>query len=199
MKKRETEIKRKTKETDIAGKLAIDGKGNADITTGIGFLDHMLELFTFHGLFNLELKATGDLSVDMHHTNEDIGIALGIAFKKALGDCKGIKRFGSAEVPMDKARAKVVVDISNRYAFQKNVGTLPSDREEGYSFDDGMDFLDSFAKKLNINLHIEASGDDLHHVLEAVFKAFGVALDQATQIDPRRKDIPSTKGIIVDE
>lgn len=203
MKVRTAQIQRKTKETDISGKLVIDGKGKTDIKTGIGFLDHMLELFAFHGLFDLELKATGDLNVDMHHTNEDIGIALGIAFKKALGNYKGIKRFGSAEVPMDKARAKVVVDISNRYAFEKNIAQPFIDAlkdEEGYSFSDGMDFLDSFAKKLNINLHIEvSSGSDLHHVLEAVFKAFGIALDQATQIDPRRKDIPSTKGIIVDE
>lgn len=198
MKARTAEIKRKTKETDISGKLVIDGKGKADIKTGIGFLDHMLDLFAFHGLFDLKLKAVGDLNVDIHHTNEDIGIALGIAFKEALGDCKGIRRFGSAEVPMDKARAKAVVDISNRYAFEKRIETLPHGSEEGYSFDDGIDFLDSFAKRFNINLHIEASGGDLHHVFEAIFKALGVALDQATQIDPRRKDIPSTKGIIID-
>ena len=200
MKLRKAAIKRKTKETDISGKLVIDGSGKTKIDTGIGFLDHMLELFTFHGLFDLELKASGDLNVDMHHTNEDIGISLGKAFKDALGDCKGIKRFGSAEVPMDKARAKVAIDISNRYAFQKTIQTVPVGAEKGYSFVDGMDFLDSFAKKLNLNLHIEVlSGSDLHHILEAVFKAFGVALDRATQIDPRRKDIPSTKGIIVDD
>lgn len=203
MKPRTATIERKTKETDISGKLVIDGKGDADIKTGIGFLDHMLELFAFHGLFDLVLKAKGDLNVDMHHTNEDIGIALGIAFKKALGDCAGIKRFGSAEVPMDKARAKVVVDISNRYTFEKNItGQVSLDSRVEYSLDDGMDFLSSFAKKFNINLHVEASSAtnvyDLHHMLEAVFKAFGVALDQATQIDPRRRDIPSTKGIIVD-
>jgi len=199
MKPRSVDIKRKTKETDISGKLNVDGQGNADIKTGIGFLDHMLELFAFHGLFDLELKATGDLNVDTHHTNEDVGITLGLAFKKALGDCKGIRRFGSSEVPMDKAKAKAVVDVSNRYAFEKTLQSEPHGSESGYTFDDGMDFLDSFAKKMNINLHIEASGADLHHVLEAVFKSLGVALDQATQIDPRRKDIPSTKGIIIDE
>jgi len=199
MKARIAEINRKTKETEITGRLVIDGKGNTDIKTEIGFLNHMLELFAFHGLFDLKLKAKGDLNVDMHHTNEDIGIALSMAFKNALGDCRGIRRFGSVEVPMDKARAKVVVDISNRYAFQKTIQVVPYGAEKGYSFDDGMDFLDSFAKKLNINLHVETMGTDLHHVLEAVFKAFGIALDQATQIDPRRKDIPSTKGIIVDE
>ncbi|MBL7070995.1 MAG: imidazoleglycerol-phosphate dehydratase HisB [Candidatus Omnitrophica bacterium] len=203
MKPRTAEIQRKTKETDISGKLVLDGNGDSDIKTGIGFLDHMLELFTFHGLFDLELKATGDLNVDMHHTNEDIGIALGMAFKRALGDCKGIKRFGSSEIPMDKARAKVVVDISNRFAFEKHFPQtiIPAlGEEKGYTFNDGLDFLDSFAKKLNINLHVEIfTGSDLHHVLEAVFKAFGVALDHATQIDPRRKEIPSTKGIIADE
>ncbi|GAG29760.1 unnamed protein product, partial [marine sediment metagenome] len=158
MKKRKAEIRRKTKETDISGKLVIDGKGDTDIKTGIGFLDHMLELFAFHGLFDLELKATGDLNVDMHHTNEDIGISLGKAFKDALGNCKGIKRLDSAEVPMDKVRAKVVVDISNRYAFEKRfpAGAYAiTEKEDGYTFEDGMDFLDSFAKKLNVNLHIE--------------------------------------------
>ncbi|MBN1871425.1 MAG: imidazoleglycerol-phosphate dehydratase HisB [Candidatus Omnitrophica bacterium] len=204
MAKRTSEISRKTKETDIKGSLNIDGKGEADVKTGIGFLDHMLDLFAFHGLFDLTLKAKGDLEVDMHHTNEDVGISLGLAFKKALGNCRGIKRFGASEVPMDKARAKVVVDISNRYAFEKLL--LPGlafpalGAEEGYTFEDGMDFLDSFAKKLGMNLHVEvSSGSDLHHVLEAVFKAFGIAMDQATQIDARRKDIPSTKGVIADE
>lgn len=197
MKPRTAEIKRKTKETDISGRLVIDGKGNADIKTGISFLDHMLELFTFHGLFDLKLKVTGDLKVDRHHTNEDIGICLGRAFKDALADCKGIKRYGSAEVPMDEARAKVVVDIGNRYAFAKPTGNLAEETAEGYSIREGMDFLESFAKNLMINLHIEmASVGDMHHSLEAIFKAFGIALDQATQIEPRRKDIPSTKGIL---
>jgi imidazoleglycerol-phosphate dehydratase len=110
-------IKRKTKETDISGKLMIDGKGDADIDTGIGFLDHMLTLFIFHGIFDLSLKAKGDLKVDTHHTNEDVAICLGKAFKEALGDSAGIKRFGSKEVPMDLASAKVMVDVGGRYAF----------------------------------------------------------------------------------
>ncbi len=203
-KRRKTVIERKTKETQIEGELTIDGTGETHINTGIGFLDHMLELFAFHGLFDLTLTAKGDLNIDRHHTNEDIGIALGIAFKKALGDCKGIRRFGSAEVPMDRARTKVVVDISNRYAFEKHFvgGTVPAlGDEQGYSFNDGLDFFDSFAKKLNINLHLEifVGDSDVHHVLEAAFKAFGIALDQATQIDPRRKRVPSTKGIIADD
>lgn len=203
MKKREAFIGRKTKETAITGKLIIDGTGKTNIKTGIGFLDHMLDLFAFHGLFDLELRAKGDLNVDSHHTNEDIGICLGKAFKEALGDCRGIKRSESAEVPMDEARARVVVDISGRYAFGKKIfaevrsASADWSKEEGYSFNDGMDFIDSFAKNLNANIHVDvSSGDDLHHILEAVFKAFGKAMDEATQIDPRRKEIPSTKGII---
>ena len=197
MKPRTATIKRKTKETDISGKLVIDGSGKTDIDTGIGFLDHMLELFTFHGLFDLKLKVRGDLKVDRHHTNEDIGICLGRAFKDALKDFKGIKRYGSAEIPMDEARAKVVIDISNRYAFKKPTIKLSEAAAEGYSIAEGIDFLDSFAKNLMINLHIDMiSIGDMHHSLEAIFKAFGIALDQATQIEPRRKDIPSTKGIL---
>lgn len=194
-------IKRKTTETEIAGKLAIDGSGKGKIDTGIGFLDHMLTLFVFHGLFDLELKAKGDLKVDAHHTNEDIAICLGKAFKEALGDCKGIRRYGSREIPMDQAAAKVMVDIGGRYAFVWRVP--PSgwaeqvSRDEGYSFQDGKDFLDTFAKNANINLHVEVyCGDDVHHVLEATFKAFGIALDEASQLDPRRRGVPSTKGVI---
>lgn len=196
---RSATIKRKTAETDIAGELKIDGSGKADIKTGIGFLDHMLTLFTFHGLFDLTLKAKGDLNVDSHHTNEDIAICLGKAFKEALGDCKGIKRYGSKEVPMDNAAAKAMVDIGGRYAF---VWKIPNYSEtiapvEYYSVDDGKDFLDTFAKNANINLHVEIySGLDVHHILEAAFKAFGISMDEATQIDVRRKGVPSTKGTI---
>jgi len=198
---RSANIKRKTTETSIAGKLVIDGSGKADIATGIGFLDHMLKLFAFHGLFDLTLAAKGDLNVDMHHTNEDIAICLGKAFKDALGDCKGIKRFGSQEVPMDAASAKVMVDIGGRYAFVWRLPTASAaeqvSRYEGYSLLDGKDFFDTFAKNALINLHIEVyAGEDVHHILEAVFKAFGIALDEATQVDARRKGVPSTKGVI---
>ena len=127
----------------------------------------------FHGLFDLDIQAKGDLDVDIHHTNEDIGICLGQVFKKALGDCSGIKRFGAAEVPMDQARAKVAIDISNRYAFS-GLGRATNSlltAKESYSLEDGSDLLESFAKNLNINLHVDViSGSDLHHVLEAVFK-----------------------------
>ena len=195
---RSANIKRKTTETNISGKLVIDGTGKSDINTGIGVLDHMLTLFAFHGLFDLTLKAKGDLNVDTHHTNEDVAICLGKAFKEALGDCKGIKRYGSKEVPMDLAAAKVTVDIGGRYAF---VWMAPPYADtfgsEGYTFGGGKDFLETFAKNANINLHIEVySGQDMHHVLEAIFKAFGIALDEATQIDARRKGVPSTKGTI---
>jgi len=198
-KTRDAKISRKTTETNIKGSLVIDGAGKAEINTGVGFLDHMLTLFAFHGLFNLALKAKGDLKVDTHHTNEDVAICLGKAFKAALGDCKGIKRYGSKEVPMDMAAAKVMVDIGGRYAF---VWRMPKYSEtiapgEHYSVDDGKDFLDTFAKNANINLHVEVySGEDVHHILEAIFKALGIALDEATQIDVRRRGVPSTKGTI---
>lgn len=198
-KMRESLIKRKTTETDINGKLVIDGGGKADINTGIGFLDHMLTLFTFHGLFDLMLKVKGDLKVDIHHTNEDAAICLGKAFKQALGDCKGIKRYGSKEVPMDMAAAKVMVDIGGRYAF---AWRMPSYSDtlatpDNYSIEDGKDFLDTFAKNAAINMHVDIyAGEEVHHVLEAVFKALGIALDEATQIDVRRKGVPSTKGTI---
>lgn len=196
---RESLIKRKTTETDISGKLVIDGSGKADIDTGIGFLDHMLTLFTFHGLFDLTLKVKGDLKVDRHHTNEDAAICLGKAFKQALGDCSGIKRYGAKEIPMDMAAAKAMVDIGGRYAFAWRMPgyseTLPT--PESYSIEDGKDFLDTFAKSACVNIHIDVyAGQDVHHVLEAIFKALGVALDEATQIDARRKGIPSTKGTI---
>ncbi|MFQ5952782.1 MAG: imidazoleglycerol-phosphate dehydratase [Candidatus Omnitrophota bacterium] len=197
---RKTSYERKSKETQIEiPELNIDGTGRTDISTPIGFLTHMLTLFSYHGYFDLELKATGDTHVDNHHLNEDIGIALGEAFKKALGDCKGITRIASAEVPMDRASAKVLVDLSNRAAFRFDSKTpIPTTEEEGYSIELAKDLLESFSKKLCINLHIEVGGDgDVHHYLEAVFKAFGAALDKATRIDPRRSgEVPSSKGIL---
>ncbi|MBL7158540.1 MAG: imidazoleglycerol-phosphate dehydratase [Candidatus Omnitrophica bacterium] len=203
LKKRKAKIDRKTTETKIVCDLVVDGDGKADIKTGIGFLDHMLALFAFHGLFDLKLRVKGDLEVDTHHTNEDVAIVMGQAFKKALGACKGIRRFASSEVPMDKARAKIAIDIASRFSFDGikfadekfAEATKPS---EGYSMEDGGDFLDTFAKNLGMNLHVDIlSGSDMHHMLEAVFKALGIAMDRATEIDPRRqKAVPSTKGIL---
>ena len=195
-------VKRKTKETDIAVKLNIDGTGKANIDTGIGILDHMLELFAFHGLFDLDIAAKGDLKIDIHHTNEDIGIVLGEAFKKALGDKKGIVRSGSTAWPMEDVIATVVVDISGRGFFKGIVfePAVPPTRKEkqDYSFDHADHFLESFAKKTGLDLSIKlaSTNTDLHTNLEPIFKALGRALDQATQIDPRRKGIPSTKGVI---
>ncbi len=200
MKKRIALVKRKTTETDIAVKLNIDGRGKAHVNTGIGILDHMLDLFAFHGLFDLQIKAKGDLKIDIHHTNEDVGIVLGDAFKKALTDKSGIRRFGSAAVPMEDMVGGVTVDISGRGFFEgivKSKGKVAKG-EDGYCLEYANHFFESFAKRLGVNLNIELKGNnpDLHTNLEPVFKAFGIALDQATQIDPRRKGVPSTKGVI---
>ena len=209
LKKRRAKIDRKTTETKITCDLVIDGNGKSDVKTGIGFLDHMLMLFAFHGLFDLKLKVKGDLEVDIHHTNEDIAIVLGQAFRKALGAYRGIRRFGSSEVPMDHARAKVAIDIGNRFSYE---GIKFGDKEEApelssirgtkpgenYSMEDGNDFLETLAKNVGMNLHVDIlSRGDMHHMLEAIFKALGIAMDRATEIDPRRKkQVPSTKGVL---
>ncbi len=200
MKKRLAVVKRKTTETDIIVKLNIDGVGKSKINTGIGFLDHMLELFAFWGFFDLDIS-TGkcDLKVDIHHTNEDVGIVLGQAFRKALDNKKGIKRIGYASVPMEEVVANVVLDVNGRgfLSIPKGLG-FAADKKNGYEFDYAVHFLDGLAKQIGINLNVLLynAGNDLHATLEPVFKALGIALDQATQIDPRRKGIPSTKGVI---
>jgi imidazoleglycerol-phosphate dehydratase len=200
MKKRTATVKRKTKETDITVTLDLDGSGETKIDTGIGILDHLLELFAFHGLFDLQVCAKGDLKVDIHHTNEDVGLVLGEAFKKALDEKKGIRRFGSAAVPMEEVVANVNVDISGRgyYILKTGKGAVAPKMEDGYVFTDAEHLFDAFAKHLgaNINIMVEPLSPDLHTTLEPIFKALGLALDQATQIDPRRKGIPSTKGVI---
>ncbi len=201
---RKAEVKRKTKETDIRVVLNIDGSGKAKIGTGIGLLDHMLELFAFHGLFDLEIAAKGDLKVDIHHTNEDIGIVMGDAFKKAVGDKEGIRRFGSSSVPMEEVTASVTLDVSGRGSFQlypKEMfmsGECRPEAEAGYELKDVAHFFDAFAKRagVNVNIKVEPISRDMHTTLEPIFKAFGIALDQATQVDPRRKGVPSTKGVI---
>jgi len=200
---RKAEIERKSKETEIRASLNLDGSGNAAIKTQIGLLDHMLELFSFHGYFDLNLEVKkADLEIDIHHTNEDVGIVLGKLFNKALGEKEGIKRFGSASAPMEETVGSVVVDISGRGHFKLNVdekALSAVDNQDGYAFSYLEHFLESFAKGLGatVSVRIENISNDLHTNLEAVFKAFGLALDQATQIDPRRKgEVPSTKGII---
>lgn len=202
MKKRICIIKRKTKETEIFLSLNIDGKGICDINTGIGLLDHMLELFCFHGIFDIKLKAKGDIKkVDLHHTNEDVGIVLGEAFKKALGDKKGINRFGFFAVPMEENLAQVILDISGRGYFKLRLEGIKDSSlsEEDYSLKDIGHFLEAFSRHLGMNLYViiyASLNKDLHSIIEPVFKALGVALRQATGIEPRRKGIPSTKGII---
>ncbi|OIO34426.1 MAG: imidazoleglycerol-phosphate dehydratase [Candidatus Omnitrophica bacterium CG1_02_40_15] len=208
MKKREVKIARKTKETTITVKIAIDGKGKSDIKTGIGFLDHMLTLFAKHGFFDLSIIAKGDLDVDIHHTNEDIGITLGSAFKKALGNKKGITRFGDSFVPMDGCLVRVVSDISNRpslyihYKTKRDIENLLANLAIGdsvkYSFVNMEQFTQAFVVNAGINMHIEilAFDKDLHHLIEAIFKAMGRSFDEATQIDKRAKGVPSTKGML---
>ena len=206
MRKRVSKVVRKTKETNIVVYLAIDGKGDSKIKTGIGFLDHMLTLFAKHGFFDLNINAKGDLEVDIHHTNEDIGITLGNAFKKALGDKKGIRRFADSFVPMDGCLVRAVADISNRpslhihYKTKRDIenmlANLTISDPVKYSFVNLEQFVQAFIMNAGINMHIEilAFDKDLHHLIEAVFKAMARALDEATQIDKRTKGVPSTKG-----
>jgi len=204
---RKAKLERKSTETVIKAELNVDGKGQSKIKTPIGILTHMLELFTFHGFFDLSLEVKGDTHVDIHHTNEDIGIVLGKIFKEALKDKKGIKRFGSAFAPMESTLGHTVIDISGRGYLHLTLDdakaeTLPQISNEGkYTFQHLEHFLESFAHQLGANLIVTIknpvdSKADLHTIMETVFKSLGMALDQATQIDPRRKIVPSTKGII---
>jgi len=207
MSERKASLERKSNETQIKVELNVDGKGQAKIKTPIGLLSHMIELFTFHGFFDLSLEVTGDTHIDIHHTNEDIGIVLGKAFKKALGEDKaGIKRFGSGFSPMEATLGHSVVDISGRgYLKLDIVGyggqALPDlKNEEGFSAQHLEHFLESFAHQLGANIIVTVKRDaaaDLHTVMETIFKSLGIALDQATTVDLRRQgQVPSTKGII---
>lgn len=200
---RQTTFERKSKETEIQIKLNVDGKGVTKIKTPIGLLDHMLELFAFWGLFDLELTVKGDTHIDIHHTNEDIGIALGKAFKKALGDDRqGIRRFGTASAPMESTVGTSVIDLSGRGYYSLSIEEAKRasvKAQDGYSLSDMDHFLESFAHNLGatLNVKIEGVAEDLHTDLETVFKSLGMALDRATAIDPRREgQVPSTKGII---
>jgi imidazoleglycerol-phosphate dehydratase len=193
---RHASISRTTKETDIQLEFVIDGEGKAELDTGVPFLTHMLDLFTKHGHFNLTVKAQGDTEVDDHHTTEDIGICLGQALREALGDKKGIKRYGNAFIPMDEALAQVVVDLSNRPHFEFR-GQFPSEKVGTFDVELVHEFLWKLALEARMNLHVIIHyGRNTHHMIEAVFKALGRALDEATMIDPRVKGIPSTKGML---
>lgn len=193
---REARVERTTRETRIAARLRIDGTGDANVDTGVPFLDHMLESFARHGFFDLELKARGDLAVDQHHTVEDVGIVLGQAFRQALGDRAGIRRFGEATCPLDEALVSVVVDISGR-PFLVYDAVIPQARVGDFDTELIHDFLLAFSNQAALNLHVKAlSGRNGHHVIEAMFKAMARAMDQATQVDPRVRGPLSTKGVL---
>ena len=190
---RRAEIERKTKETQILAQLDLDGTGNREVSTGIAFFDHMLDLFSVHGFFNLTLKATGDIEVDFHHTVEDVGIVLGDAINQALGDRKGIRRYGNAVTPMDDSLAQATIDLSNRPYLAYN---LPADFWPEFA-DLAKEFFRSIANHAGMNLHINvAYGQNDHHVTEAIFKSFGRALDQAVSVDDRITRVHSSKGRI---
>lgn len=190
-------LTRNTKETQIRMELNVDGTGESEIDTGIPFFDHMLTLFARHGLFNLKLKAEGDIDVDYHHTVEDTGIVLGQVLKEALGEKRGIRRYGFFVLPMDEALARVALDLSNRQAFVYN-----ADYKDGMIRDFSLglvkEFFQAFANAACCNLHINLEyGEEPHHIAEAIFKSFARALDMATTIDPRVGDaVPTTKGTL---
>ncbi len=191
---RKSLINRNTTETRISLNINLDGRGKADIHTPIGFLNHMLNLLAKHGLLGLQIKASGDTEVDIHHTNEDIGICLGLALKEATGNKEGIRRFGFASVPLDEALVEVSLDLSGRPYLK-----VTSHKSQVTSHDYDINYLTQFLRALvnnaGITLHVEIiSGEDGHHIIEAVFKALGRALKDAVRIDPRIKGILSTKG-----
>ncbi len=193
---RTADVRRKTKETDVRVALVLDGTGQARITTGVSFLDHMLELFARHGLFDLEIECRGDLEIDDHHSVEDIAISLGQAFSQALGDKQGIARYGAALVPMDEALCRVVVDLSGRfylvYAVETRRHTIGN-----FSVELAEHFWRSFAEAARCNLHIDClRGRNTHHILEGTFKATARALRQACERDPRVVGVLSTKGVL---
>ncbi len=187
-------IERVTKETRIRLTIDLDGTGQGKICTSVPFLDHMLDLFARHGLFDLEVEASGDIDIDFHHTVEDIGIVLGQAIREALGDKKGIRRYGQATVPMDETLASVATDLSGRPYLVYHVN-LPKVKIGEFDVELAKEFFQALVNTLGANLHINVMyGDNVHHVLEACFKATARALDMATQLDPRIEGVMSTKG-----
>jgi len=193
---RSASITRKTGETNIELALTIDGEGKSELETGVPFMTHMLDLFTKHGQFDLKINANGDTEVDDHHTTEDIGICLGHALREALGDKKGIKRYGNAFVPMDETLAQVVVDLSNRPHLEMRA-QFPSQKVGTFDTELVHEFLWKLALEARMNLHVIVHyGQNTHHIIEAIFKALARALDEATTIDPRIKGVPSTKGML---
>ncbi|WP_019123314.1 imidazoleglycerol-phosphate dehydratase HisB [Brevibacillus massiliensis] len=193
---RTASISRKTNETDITLAFTIDGEGSSQLQTDVPFLNHMLDLFARHGQFDLDVRAKGDIEIDYHHTVEDIGICLGQALREALGDKKGIKRYGNAFVPMDDALAQVVIDLSNRPHLEYRA-VYPSAQVGQFPTELVHEFLWKLALEARMNLHVILHyGHNTHHMIEAIFKALGRALDEAVSIDPRVKGVPSTKGML---
>ncbi|MBN6885346.1 imidazoleglycerol-phosphate dehydratase [Cytobacillus horneckiae] len=193
---RTSELRRKTNETNIQLSINIDGEGSSNLETGVPFMTHMLDLFAKHGQFDLMIDAKGDVEIDDHHTTEDIGICLGQAINEALGDKRGIKRYGNSFVPMDEALAQVVVDLSNRPHLEMRA-EFPNQKVGTFDTELVHEFLWKLALEARMNLHVIVHyGHNTHHMIEAVFKALARALDEATTIDPRIKGIPSTKGML---
>nr|WP_101843082.1 imidazoleglycerol-phosphate dehydratase HisB [Halobacillus sp. Marseille-P3879] len=191
---RKASLNRKTRETDIELAFSIDGEGKSELDVQVPFMSHMLELFTKHGLFNLKVNGKGDVEVDDHHLTEDIGIVLGQALREALGDKYGIKRYGSMTLPMDETLVTVAVDLSDRPHLEWRA-ELPKDRVGTFDTENVHEFFWKLAVEGRMNLHIVVHhGHNTHHIIEAMFKAFARALDEATQVDPRIKGVPSTKG-----
>jgi imidazoleglycerol-phosphate dehydratase len=191
---RTAKTERKTKETEITAELELDGGGAAEIQTGIPFFNHMLEIFTRHGLFDIKIQAKGDIEVDYHHTVEDVGLTLGQAFKEALGDKQGISRFGEATVPLDEALAQVVVDLSGRPYLAYNV-KIRTGRVGDFDTDLPHEFFQALVNQLGMNLHMNVTqGENPHHIIEACFKALARAMGKATRMDERIKGVLSTKG-----
>lgn len=194
---RSASISRKTGETNIELSFNIDGSGESKLDTGVPFMNHMLDLFAKHGQFDLTVNAKGDTDVDDHHTTEDIAICLGQVFKEALGDKKGIKRYGNFFVPMDETLVQVVVDLSNRPHLEIRGAEFPSQKVGTFDTELVHEFLWKFALEARMNLHVIVHyGQNTHHIIEAIFKAMARALDEATIIDPRVKGVPSSKGML---
>lgn len=193
---RRSEVKRETTETRIAASVTLEGQGRSEIATGVGFLDHMLAQVARHGLFDISVTAHGDLEIDAHHTVEDVGICLGKAFVQALGDASGIARFGHSVAPMDDALADVTVDLSGR-PFLSFRGDLPRGRLGEFDSELVEEFFRAFAVNARATVHVTLRyGSNLHHCIEALFKAFGRALREAVGLDPRVTGVPSTKGVL---
>lgn len=193
---RTASITRKTNETQIAIDFDLDGTGQVTVNTGVPFMDHMLDLFMKHGLYDGKIEANGDVEIDDHHTTEDLGIVLGQAVRQALGDKKGIKRYGHAFVPMDDALAQVYVDCSDRPHLEFRA-TLPAQKVGTFDTELVHEFLWKFALEARMNVHVIVPyGHNTHHIIEAIFKALARAIDDAIQIDPRVQGVPSTKGLL---